>query len=187
MGNGQKRKNIGWATFLLSLCALAGCTTRTGVQLATEMTANAPASENETSGSGGTSTTVTIVAPRPLTQTPGLLSFNGLSLASPLAETEVLPPPSTNPTNFFAGVTGGMPHKLLLGSAPSPSPEDLCVYGSTELHCYTGSSRKERRQYIADPVNPGHFREVRPGDEKIVEDQIRTEKLVRHSLFWLEK
>ena len=87
------------------------------------------------SGSNGALTAVTIVAPRPLSQTPGLLSFNGLSLASPLAELEAPTPPSPNPNNFFAGMTDGMPHKLLLGSAPSPTPDDLCVYGSNEPHC----------------------------------------------------
>jgi hypothetical protein len=33
---------------------------------------------------------------------------------------------------------------------------------------------------------PG-FREVRSGDEKIVEAQIGTEKLIHSQLFWLEK
>jgi len=80
-----------------------------------------------------------------------------------------------------------MPHKLLLGSAPSPTPDDLCVYGSPEQHCYSDSLRKQRRQYIADPLNPGHFREVRTGDDKIVENQIRAEKVIHSQLFWLEK
>jgi hypothetical protein len=127
------------------------------------------------------------VAPRPLTQTPRLLSFSGLSLVSPLAEPEVPAPPSANPNNYFAGMTAGMPHRLLLGSAPDPTPDDLCVYGSTAPRCYTDPTRKQRRQYIAHPVNPGHFREVRPGDENIVEAQIRTERLIHSHLFWLEK
>ena len=80
-----------------------------------------------------------------------------------------------------------MPHRLLLESAPSPTPDDLCVYGSNQQCCFTDPPRQERRQYIGDPANPGHFREVRPGDEKIVENQIKTEKLIHQSLFWLEK
>ena len=187
MRTDRKFETLARAIFLLSLCPVAGCASRTET-LATAMpSAISTEPSIESSGSGDISKTVTIVGPRPLTQTPGLFSFNGLSLTSPLAEPELPTALSTSPNNFFAGMTGGMPHRLLLGSAPSPTPDDLCVYGSNEPHCFTDPSRKERRQYIADPVNPGHFREVRPGDEKIVENQIRTEKLIHQSLFWLEK
>ncbi len=179
-----KSKTLTRAVFLLSLCAVAGCAGRTATP-ATAMSGRVP-TDLPIESSSDTSTTVTIVAPRPITQTPGLLSFSGLSLASPLAEPDVPAPPS-NPNNFFAGLTAGMPHRLLLGSAPSPTPDDLCVYGSIQQHCYTDASRKERKKYIADPVDPGHFREMRPGDAKIVEAQIRTEMLIHGSLFWLEK
>ena len=186
MGNCRKLKMLDWATFLLSLCTL-GCAGRTEMPETAVPRGISTESPNANSNVSDTSTTMTIVAPRPPTQTPGLLSFSGLSLTSPLATPELLPPPPSNPNNFFAGMTAGMPHRLLLGSAPDPTPDDLCVYGSNQQRCYTDPSRKERRQYIADPANPGHFREVRPGDEKIVENQIRTEKLIHQSLFWLEK
>ena len=61
------------------------------------------------------------------------------------------------------------------------------MYGSNQPHCFTDASRTERKRFIADPLQPGHFREVRPGDEKILEGQILAEKLIRQHLFWLEK
>jgi hypothetical protein len=88
--------------------------------------------------------------------------------------------------NFFAGTFSVMPHRLILGSAPSPTPEDLCVYGSTELHCYTDTTKKERRRFIADPIYRGHFRELRPGDEKLIEDQIRAQRQVGREIFGLQ-
>jgi hypothetical protein len=87
--------------------------------------------------------------------------------------------------NFFTGTTNDMPFQLVLGSAPSPKPADLCVYGSTELHCYTDITKIERRRFIADPVYPGHFREVRPGDDKLIEDQLRAQKQVPREIFGL--
>jgi hypothetical protein len=88
--------------------------------------------------------------------------------------------------NFFAGTFSVMPHRLILGSAPSPTPEDLCVYGSTELHCYTDATKKERRRFIPDPIYRGHFRELRPGDDKLIEDQIRAQKQVGREIFGLQ-
>jgi hypothetical protein len=73
---------------------------------------------------------------------------------------------------YFGGQTYTMPYKLLLGSAPNPTPDDLCVWGSEEDHCYTNTTRSERRRYIPDPKNRGHFREVRPGDDKLIEGQL---------------
>jgi hypothetical protein len=87
--------------------------------------------------------------------------------------------------NFFAGTTTDMPYQLVLGSAPSPKPTDMCVYGSTELHCYTDATRNERRRYIPDPKDPGHFREIRPGDEKLIDDQNRAKKQAGHEIFGL--
>jgi hypothetical protein len=164
---------------------VAGYAEQAGMPAANDMPGKTLDSKDQTAGSGGTPSTVIITAPRPRTQAPGLFSLDGLSLTSPLSQgyAPALPPT----TGYFAGMTNGMPHKLLLGSAPTPTPDDLCVYGSNALHCFTDSSRQERRRYIADPLLPGHFREVRPGDEKIVEGQIRTEKLVRQHMFWMEK
>jgi hypothetical protein len=181
----RKLKFVRHAVFLLSLCPVAGYAEQTGTPLAKDMPSSKPDSENQTSGSSGKPTTVTITAPRPRTQTPGMFSLDGLSLASPLSQGYApgLPPA----TGYFAGMTNGMPHKLLLGSAPSPTPDDLCAYGSDALRCFTDSSRQERRHYIADPLQPGHFREVRPGDEKIVENQLQAEKLARQHMFWMEK
>jgi hypothetical protein len=183
MGCGRTLKIIGCATFLLSLCPVTGYAEQTGTPAANDTSGKAP--NSETSSSGGSPSTVTITAPRPRTQTPGLFSLDGLSLASPLSQgyAPALPPT----TGYFAGMTNGMPHKLLLGSAPSPTPDDLCAYGSDAVRCFSDSSRKDRRHFISDPLQPGHFREVRPGDEKIVEGQIRAEKLARQHMFWMEK
>lgn len=181
------RNSYAIASAIFLATALAGCASQTETPATALPSGNSTESLIGNSGADDASNTVTVVAPRPLTQTPGLLSFGGLSLASPLAEPELPTAPSAKPNNYFAGMTGGMPHKLLLGSAPDPTPDDLCVYGSTAPHCYTDRSRTQRRQYIADPVYPGHFRELRPGDEAIVEAQIRAEKLIHSQLFWLEK
>ena len=81
---------------------------------------------------------------------------------------------------YFGGQTVTMPYKLLLGSAPNPTPEDLCVWGSEESHCYADSTRNERRRYIPDPMNRGHFREVRPGDDKLIEGQLKAQKQLPH-------
>jgi len=186
MGSGRKLKILARVALLLSACLVAGCAGRTAMPRAIAMSGNTPDSDNQTLGSGDMSMTVIIEASRPVTQTPGVLSINGLALASPLAEPDA-PGPASVPTSYFGGNTGGMPHKLLLGSAPSPTPDDLCAYGSGAERCFTDSSRKGRRLFIADPLNPGHFRETRPGDDKIVEHQIQMEKLVRQHLFWLEK
>ena len=172
---------------LILVVGIAGCASQSGTPATSMPGGIVIESPIESSGASNTSTKVTIVAPRPRAQTPGLLSLDGSSLASSLAEPAAPTPSSGKPNNYFAGMMGSMPHRLLLGSAPNPTPHDLCVYGSTAPRCYTDASRKQRRQYIADPDHPGHFREVRPGDEKIVEQQIRTEKLIHHSLLWFEK
>jgi len=80
-----------------------------------------------------------------------------------------------------SGQTWDMPHPLLLGSAPSPTPDDLCVSGSTQRHCYVDPTTKERRRFIPDPDLPGHYRELRPGDDKIIENMLRAQKLTRQS------
>jgi hypothetical protein len=67
----------------------------------------------------------------------------------------------------------------MLGSAPSPTPDDLCAHGSAEQHCYADAGRKERRRFIPDPDFPGHYREIRPGDDKVVERLIRAQELTR--------
>jgi hypothetical protein len=71
-----------------------------------------------------------------------------------------------------------MPHRLLLGSAPSLSPDDFCaLYLSNQAHCYADSTMKERRKYIPNPKQPWHYREIRPGDEKLIEDQLKAKPL----------
>jgi hypothetical protein len=176
----EKLNTVSGAALLLSLCTIAAHAAP--ATTAADAPASAPDSANQT-GTG--STTVTITAPRPRTKTPGVFSLDGLSLASPLSQADAPSQPAM-PSSYFGG-GGGMPHKLLLGSAPTPTPDDLCVYGSDAVRCFTDSSRQERRHFIADPHLPGHFREVRPGDDKIVEQQILAEKLARQHMFWLEK
>ena len=88
------------------------------------------------------------------------------------------------PTSDQVGVSD-LPHPLMLGSAPTPTPDDLCARGSTQERCYTDSSRKERRHFIPDPAWPGHVREIRPGDEKIVERLIKTQQLMSYQKFQL--
>jgi hypothetical protein len=83
------------------------------------------------------------------------------------------------------GAVPDLPHPLMLGSAPTPTPDDLCARGSTQQHCYTDSSKKDRRHFIADPAWPGHFREIRPGDEKIIEHLISTQHLMNYQKFQL--
>jgi len=77
------------------------------------------------------------------------------------------------------GQTWDMPHPLMLGSAPSPTPDDLCAHGSVEQHCYVDAARTERRRFIPDPDLPGHYREIRTGDDKVVERMIRAQELTR--------
>ena len=178
--------NVARAIFLLALCAVAGCAGRTEIPATVMAAGAATGSAVENPGPGDTSSSVTIVAPRPL-KTPGVVSVDASSLTSPIGYPEVPAPPVANATNPFAGLTSNMPHKLMLGSAPTPTPDDLCVYGSVEPHCYTDAVRQLRKQYIADPANPGHFREMQSGDEKIIANQILTQQLIRGSLFWLEK
>ena len=182
----NKLTTLARTTFLVSLCAVAGCAGRT--EMPPTVMTGSPAMDSaiENPDSGSTSSTVTIVAPRPLT-TPGVVSIDPSSLLSPLGYPGTPAPPITNATNPFAGLTSNMPHKLMLGSAPTPTPDDLCVYGSIEPHCFTDAARQQRKQYISDPGNMGHFREMRPGDEKIIANQILTQQLIRGSLFWLEK
>lgn len=81
------------------------------------------------------------------------------------------------------GQTWDMPHARLLGSAPNPTPDDLCVYGSMQQHCYTDATQKERRRFIPNPDWPGHYREIRPGDDKVIEEMIRAQQLTRQR-FW---
>jgi len=63
-------------------------------------------------------------------------------------------------------------HKLLIGSATPPSPDDLCAIGDSEAdHCYTDATRKIRKDYVLNEKR-GHYQEVRPGpDDKAVENQ----------------
>jgi hypothetical protein len=60
--------------------------------------------------------------------------------------------------------TWDMPQPRLLGSPPSPTPNDLCNCGLTQQHCYV-DAKKERRRFVPDPDWPGHYREFRPGDD----------------------
>jgi hypothetical protein len=61
-------------------------------------------------------------------------------------------------------------HKLLVGSASSPTPNDLCAIGeSNSNRCYTDATRKVRKEYV---LKYGHYQEDRPGlDDKSVENQ----------------
>ena len=92
--------------------------------------------------------------------------------------------------NFFFGLPntpGASPHSAMLGSAPSPTPADLCVYGSGAEHCYTDATKTKRKIFVPDlsAPNPGHYREYRPGDEKLIEDFIKSRKQVAREHFRL--
>ena len=71
--------------------------------------------------------------------------------------------------NWFDGSSlhfaGG--HKLLPGSAATPTPDDLCAIGDTDAdRCFTDASRKVRKDYVLDEKQ-GHYHEFRPGvDDK---------------------
>ncbi len=184
--NRRNLSALAQAALLVSLCVVAGCAGKPELPATAMAVSPATGAANENPKPGDTSSTVTVVAPRPLT-TPGVVSIDGSSLTSPIGFPDAPAPPAANATNPFAGLTSSMPHKLMLGSAPTPTPDDLCVYGSVAPHCYTDAARQHRKQYIADPVNLGHFREMRPGDDKIIANQILTQLLIRGSLFWLEK
>jgi hypothetical protein len=76
--------------------------------------------------------------------------------------------------NWFEGsslrlATG---HKLLIGAASTPSPDNLCAIGDSDAdRCYTDASRKVRRNYVLNEKS-GHYREVRPDlDEKSAGNQ----------------
>ena len=63
-------------------------------------------------------------------------------------------------------------HKLLTGSAATPTPDDLCAIGDGAAdHCYTDATRQVRRDYVLNEKT-GHYHEFRPGlDDKTVKDQ----------------
>ena len=107
MGSCRTLNIIGAATLLVSLCAVAAYAAPAAT--AADMPATPPNAENQPITNS--SNTVTITAPRPLTQTPGVLSLDGLSLTSPLAVTDAPSQPLV-PNSYFGG--GG-------GMYPSPS------------------------------------------------------------------
>jgi hypothetical protein len=109
-----------------------------------------------------------------------------------IALTNAIPEPAfSQSANWFMGspVSGEFSEApfQMLGSAPSPTPEDLCAAGSTAPHCYTDASKTERKKFVPDfsRANPGHYREYRPGDEKLIEDYIRARKQVAREHFRL--
>ena len=63
-------------------------------------------------------------------------------------------------------------HKLLVGSATTPSPDDLCAIGDSEANrCYTDATHKVRKDYVLNEKR-GHYQEVPPGlGDKPVENQ----------------
>ena len=73
--------------------------------------------------------------------------------------------------NWFDGSSlhfaGG--HKLLPGSAASPTPDDLCAIGDSDNdHCFTDATHQTRKDYVLDEKK-GHYHEFRPGlDDKAV-------------------
>ena len=76
--------------------------------------------------------------------------------------------------NWFDGSSlhyaGG--HKLLPGSAVTPTPDDLCAIGDTDAaRCFTDATRKVRKDYVLDEKK-GHYHEFRPGlDDKPAESR----------------
>ena len=75
--------------------------------------------------------------------------------------------------NWFDGSSlhfaGG--HKLLPGSAATPTPDDLCAIGDSDNdHCFTDATRQVRKDYVLDEKK-GHYHEFRPGlDDKAAEN-----------------
>ena len=90
----------------------------------------------------------------------------GLSIASAVAAPAFANWFDGSSLHFAAG------HKLLLGSALSPTPDDLCAIGRSNAdHCFTDATRTERKIYVLNEKR-GHYREVRAGvDEKAVASQ----------------
>jgi hypothetical protein len=112
-----------------------------------------------------------------------------LLLAATIASA-ITQPAFSQSANYFFGrqdEPGASPHGMMLGSAPSPKPADLCVAGSTADHCYTDATKTKRKIFVPDFDNPspGHYREYRPGDEKLIADQIRAQKQVGREIFRL--
>ena len=63
-------------------------------------------------------------------------------------------------------------HKLPIGAASTPSPDDLCAIGDSDAdRCYTDAARKVRKDYVLNEKS-GHYQEARPdGDGKSVANQ----------------
>ena len=76
--------------------------------------------------------------------------------------------------NWFDGSSQHLAagHKLLVGSTPGPTPEDLCAIGDTDAaRCYTDAARNVRKDYVLNEKS-GHYHEFRPGlDDKAVGSQ----------------
>src|SRR5215471_16000170 len=76
--------------------------------------------------------------------------------------------------NWFDGssvhLAGG--HKLLIGSATAPTPDDLCAIGDSNAdHCYTDATHKVRKEYVLNE-RTWHYQEVRLRlDGKLLEEQ----------------
>ena len=89
--------------------------------------------------------------------------------------------------NWFDGSSlhyaGG--HKLLPGSAPTPTPDDLCAIGDTDAgRCFTDATRQVRKDYVLDEKH-GHYHEFHPGldDKAATSQQAKPSGLVRHCPF----
>jgi hypothetical protein len=63
-------------------------------------------------------------------------------------------------------------HKLLPGSARTPTPDDLCAIGDSDNdRCFTDATRQVRKDYVLDGKQ-GHYHEFRPGlDDKAAGNQ----------------
>ena len=79
--------------------------------------------------------------------------------------------------NWFDGSSlhfaGG--HKLLIGSAPPPTHEDLCAVGDSNAdRCYTDATHKVRKVYVLNEKTL-HYHEAGPrlDDKPLVEQAIK--------------
>ena len=87
--------------------------------------------------------------------------------------------------NYFSGSRPDLPYAMMVGSAPSPTPDDLCAAGATSEHCYTDATKTQRKRFVPNPKIPGHYREYRPGDDKLIENQIKARRQVGREIFGL--
>jgi hypothetical protein len=82
--------------------------------------------------------------------------------------------------NWFDGASlrlaGG--HKLPIGAAITPSPDDLCAIGDSDNdRCYTDAAHKVRKDYVLNEKT-WHYQEVRPrpDDKKQTTERAETQQ-----------